>query len=309
MGQKRSEHLREWLENLPEEKHRQVRAWLARGILILVAVSLYAFLVHEGTQYAEELPYFTVDPAHIHITERPTWLTDDIEGAILDVPCLSRPFNIMEEGITERVGRSIEASPWVRKVCAVRKQFPNNISIEMELRRPVAYVSYNGTLYAVDRFGVRLPTTAARLEEAPWRLPSVLVADSAPPEVGEEWDGDVVRAACRVAERIGADEARLPVSLAAIDVRSRWERGECQRSVTLYTLEGPTLLWGSPPDEETHGEPGSDEKIANLVAFGERTGDLAGMEYVDLRFGATVYWKERGGTAPGSHLSASRQLP
>jgi len=308
MAKRRSTGLRNYLENLPEDKIRRLRGITARGILVVVALSLFALLCHQGSQYAEDLPYFTVDPAFIHFTQRPSWISDEIENDILDVPCLSRSFSIHEPGITARIAAAIGASPWVRKVHAVTKQFPNGLDIEIELRKPVAYVDYRGTFHAVDRTGVRVPGTFRKLDDTPWRLPCILVADREPPDFGQEWQGDLVRCAADVADELLVAGDDLPVQVAAIDVRSHWVRGKPQRNVTLYTLNGPRILWGSPPDLRLHGEPSTQERIDNLIAFAAQRNDLEYMEYIDLRFGSTVWFKDRP-RLPGDVLSASRSIP
>ena len=309
MAKRRSAGLRNWLETLPEDQTRRLRAWTARGILIVVAVSLFALLCHEGSQYAEDLPYWTVDPAFIHLAQRPSWISDDIENDIFDVPCLSRSFSIFEPGVTARIAAAIERSPWVRNVRAVRKQFPNRLDIEMELRKPVAYVDYRGTFHAVDRTGVRVPGSFRKLDDTPWRLPCILVADREPPDLGAQWDSDLVRCAVDVADALVVARDELPVQVAAIDVRSRWDRGKPQRNVTLYTLNGPRIFWGSPPDLRQHGEPTTDERVDNLIAFAALyDADLASLEYIDLRFGSTAWYRERPRLPTGA-LSASRTAP
>ena len=300
--------LRTWLENLSVEKQQRLRAWTARGILLIAGLALFLYLCYEGGEYAEDLEYFVVNPSHVHFTQTPDWVSENVTDEVLSVGALSRPFNIFEPGMTDRIAREIDRSPWVRRVVAVRKRYPNRLAMELELRRPVAYVDYRGTFYAVDRFGVRLPEVARRIEDAPWRLPCVLSGQGEPPAVGEPWPGEIVAHAALVADKIEKSSDPMPVTVVAIDVSMSYRRGRGDPNVTLYTLEGPRVLWGSPPGKERHGEPKCPEKIRNLRVFSRRTGDVARREYVDIRFAEAVYWRDRP-VAVERILTASRVDP
>jgi len=307
MAKKPTNRLKTWLENLSPEKQQKLRAWTARGILLIVGLSLFVCLCYQGEEYARQLDYFTVDPSHIELAQRPLWLTPDIEEDIFAASCLSRRFSIQEPEITTYVAHGLEQSPWVREVIAVRKRYPNRLAIELELRRPIAYVDYRGTFYAVDRFGVRLPAVSRNLQKAPWRLPCILAGRSEPPAVAEPWEGDVVAHAASVASTIDQAGERFPVTVVAIDVRFKYRNGQADPDVTLYTTEGPHIKWGSPPSMEHHGEPDGATKIDNLATFADRVETLTDREYVDIRFADAVYWRDRTVLAEPV-LSASRSI-
>lgn len=293
MAKKSTNRLKTWLEDLSPDKQQQLRVWTARGILLIVGLSLFFYLCYQGEQYAKDLDYFTVDPSQIELTQRPLWLTADIENDIFAVSCLSRRFSIQEPEITTSIANGLAHSPWVRKVIAVRKRYPNRLAIELELRRPIAYVDYRGTFYAVDRFGVRLPAVSRDLQKAPWRLPCILAGRNEPPAVTEPWQGDIVPHAASVAATIDEAGERFPVTVVALDVRFKYRNGQADPDVTLYTTEGPHIKWGSPPSMEHHGEPDGAAKIDNLATFASRVGTLSTREYVDIRFAEAVYWRDR----------------
>ncbi len=183
--------------------------------------------------------------------------------------------SLFEPGLLAELRREYEASPWVRRVCSLRRVFPNRVSVEFVLRSPLVQVRQSGYYWQVDRDGVLLPVPGAR---RPWRdLPEV-VATSAKglarrPRDGGEWRDPGVRDALDVLQLLRASPLSEDLHVRRIRVSrgsflDRLQRPHLKRPrLYLETAEGVSIRWGGFNRGDFPEEKLNSEKIADLRHF------------------------------------------
>ncbi len=89
----------------------------------------------------------------------PAWLSprvaSSLAAAVSDAG-RERSASVFDAGLAERVGKRLEAVPWVRRVSEVRKDGPGKLSIRVEWREPALVVQEKGA-FLLDREGCVLP--------------------------------------------------------------------------------------------------------------------------------------------------------
>ncbi|MBI3856386.1 MAG: hypothetical protein HY293_11925, partial [Planctomycetes bacterium] len=125
--------------------------------------------------------------------------------------------SIFDPGFVEQVGRKFESSPWIRKVTAIERVFPDRLLIKFEYRRAHAAVRRENGYVLVDRDGVRLPGVyvAPPTCERPVQITGVA---SLPPEPGKVWNDDSLRAAVAMADFIPESALLLRLGVREVDV-------------------------------------------------------------------------------------------
>ena len=206
---------------------------------------------------------------------------------------LPKRFSILQEGISEEIAAAFEANPWVEKVVAVEKKFPNTIHLKLKLRRPMAFISSNGNYYLLDEKGVRLPGVYSEEARKSSGLPLVASIKKSVPQVGKIADNDAVIAGCGVAKMINDEKKRLRTQIEVIDAMNfggRLQRGGSE--ITLVTSDGARIKWGRSPGKFHAGELSAEKKIENLKAvrytLALQGQPLSSKEYVDIRFDPPV---------------------
>lgn len=159
-----------------------------------------------------------------------------------------------------------ERSPWVRRVCGLRRLFPNRLSIEFVLRAPVVQVRQNGYYWLVDRDCRLLPVDKNRTPKK--NLPEVLAATpraiARRPHNGERWQDQGIRDAIGVVETIQGSPVSEDLNIKKVLVHGgglidTLRRLRKRPRLDLETHEGVLIRWGTfnggdLPDELLSGE-------------------------------------------------------
>lgn len=194
------------------------------------------------------------------ISGSPNWITVDVpKSTLLAAGLWDRSILLTNASMLAVIGRAIESSPWVRRV-HIRRSF-QNLSIDVEYRKPVLAVPWQSKFCYVDQDGIVLPAVQAS-DDSLRRCLVLLGADSPLlPQVGARFSDRRVADAAKLALRL--DEVRSVLPLTTIAVRSA--AGE-PFTADLFTYNGSRVAW-HPTDED-----GTGRRIDALCEFARQHG-------------------------------------
>lgn len=173
-------------------------------------------------------------------------------------------------GLAARVAEACSESPWVRPV-SVKRRFPKELRIRLEIRRPFAVVQAGGKEALVDRDQFVLKQALYVRPELP---PIRLGWPAIPPDPGARWDdarvaGGVEMLALLVEHGLlDSETSETPIAIDRIEISRKG-------LVKLCAPSGAVLEWGRPPNEmPPKGAVTTEHKLRSLVgaagAFGPR---------------------------------------
>jgi len=248
-----------------------------RGALLVALGVVVVWGTYAATARVGRMPRFRVYPARIR-AKAPAWCAADL--AAVRFPRQS--YSIFDPSLTREVAQAYIASPWVRAVVRVEKHFPNRLSVELELRRPAAFVRLPGACHAVDGEAVYLPLDYHQWDHDGSPLPLVFGVRSGPPVAGSRWADRRVTAAAALLRTLAADPAVLR-EIHVVDVANlEGDIDPLRSEILLYTRGRVRVNWGRPPDTGKFGEPPAAEKLARLRRCLARP--LSRGANIDLRF-------------------------
>lgn len=232
--------------------HGLAGAWqvLLRGpvplLLLLGAIAvLEVVLVGVVKNRVAAGPLFRVEPAGVGIDALPAWVPDRV-GEELAARSSVGARSIMDPELERELRTAFEGHAWVARVARVRRVFPDQIALELELRQPKAVVEVGAWRLTVDAAGRVLDDRASL---APNDVPSIR-ADAKTvtriPFVGGVFTKGPVLHGLSVLRDLAAHQqhpALAHLQLAAIDVT---HVGDARGSEILIELVGgPIIEWGS----------------------------------------------------------------
>ncbi len=216
---------------------------------------------------------------HIELVDLPDWLASnaaqDIRAEIESAAGLAPSDNVADEALCSKVAARLKASPWIAQLIRVTKRPDGCLRIQAVYREPFAFVERDGVVYRVDSEGVRLPLPrtyhAEFIEDRFWndwfRISGVA---GAPPDEGQAWPGEDVRAGLALVRYLKEATARGEVpfrsSLRAIDV-SNWKlrRDPFGGRLRIRTVHPRgVILWVLPHGDEYPIEPAAQRKLEML---------------------------------------------
>ena len=287
------------LRRIAERIPPGLRAFLVAGVLRVcvfgfLAVVLYLLLLEMRT-YVQNMEVFRLNTKNLRLVSFPDWADEEVTRAIVSPPGLPDEFSLLDDGICTRLAGVFEQCPWVDRVYAVERHYPNAMNLKMTLRRPAAFVRYGDRLYLVDEKGVRLPSEFRSWPDQVYRLPYIKNARGAVPPVGKSWQDEGVAAGSSVAGRILSFKETLkragqdfPVDIEAIDVANIGGKvNKTTSEIVLLTRKGTKIYWGRSPLKWTPGELQAALKLHNLAEVAKSV-RLSEKEYVDIRFNPPV---------------------
>ena len=263
---------------------------------VTVAIGLFGF--RQLWDHVVALDEFKVYPGEIEVGPLP-WIDT---GAFREdlrrwdsENFLGHGYSILSSNLTGRAAAAYERSPWVRRVLVVRKDFPNRLYVQLDLRRPYATIEYRGKTHLVDCEGVYLDQGVYRTPpEGLGRLPVRLEVVSRLPVLGEVWqDGGVLLALDMLRFMEERDAAFAGLDLKCIEVQREGAIIGHRRNVAvLRTGPGTIIRWGSSPYRQAgdEAEVTPDEKLRALHALIREFGDkIYEFRYIDLRWDRPAY--------------------
>lgn len=235
------------------------------GSLYAAAFVLVVLLVHrEVYSFITARRQFTVPKDQLVVA--PKWVPADSQG-VETVRVGKDGASLFDPGLVEQVGRSFEECPWIKRVTAVERVFPDQLRVRFEYRLPHAAVRRQGGAgyVLVDAEGVRLPGVYAEPPASCVRSVEITGLASLPPEPGRAWTDPALKAALGLADFAQENSLLARLKVREVDVSNFGGRADPRRSeVTFVTATGCAIAWGRAPGAGKFGEPSPEEKLENL---------------------------------------------
>jgi hypothetical protein len=225
-------------------------------------------------------PVYRIAAENIEITPPPPWIRTSIREEVVRDGALT-DLTIFDRDVTIRVYQAFELHPWVAKVLRVSKQPPARLTVDLEYRRPVAWVEVAGSrpgdeggVIPVDEEGHVLPSRDFTPEDLV-NYPRISIPDLRPYGLaGSAWgDGRVVGAA-RIAAALPENWQSLRLYRIQLANRGDWSRSQAGPIYELETAGGQRIAWGNPPGAELPQEPSAEAKVQRLLQLAEPSGTL-----------------------------------
>lgn len=250
-----------------------------RGLYV-AGLALVVMLVHrEVFAFIAQRRQFSAPPIKTALV--PRWATSQGQEMVR-IDGAGR--SLFDPQLVEKVGRTFESNPWVRRVTSVERVFPDQLLIKFEYRRAHVAVRRENGFVLIDRDGVRLPGVYAT-PPACDRAVQVTGVASLPPEPGQAWKDDALAAAVAMADYIPASSLLGRLGIREVDVANYGGRLDPRRSeLSLMTSGGCMLAWGRTPSTSKFGDLSTEEKLENLREILAVYPDLNGLKRVTLYF-------------------------
>ena len=210
--------------------------------------------------------------------------------------------SLFDPELVARVGAAFEACPWIRKVTAVERVFPDQLRVRFEYRTPHVAVRRENGFVLVDPDGVRLPGVYVE-PPACARSTQLSGVTTRPPEPGRVWEDAALRAGMELADTIEAAPLLGRLRVREVNVANFGGRLDPRMSeLTMITKAGCELGWGRTPATSKFGDLSTEEKLENLREVLAAYPDLAGLRRVKIYFRG-----QRGAVEPlDSHVQNRR---
>ncbi|MBI4564031.1 MAG: hypothetical protein HY716_04975 [Planctomycetes bacterium] len=290
MSRRWSGRFLKWIQAF--DVRRTLRAWFARlaprretagaAAMIVTAVASLAFivlLVHRAVyHYVTSSPQFLVPRATARIRVAPRWADprSSDNDVFLDVGGRS----LFDPDLVRTVAAAFEQNPWVRRLTAVDRVFPDQLRVRFEPRRPRLSVRKSNGVVLVDREGTRLPGHYA---ECPAFTLEVVGTAAGVPAPGGTWGGDEIKIALEMADLIEREPLLRALAVHVLDLSNLDGRRDArQADLALKAGAGAWIWWGRAPSRARYGEPSLVEKLDNLRMAAENYPQLDGLSLVKI---------------------------
>ncbi|HEU4335230.1 MAG TPA: hypothetical protein VFT32_12105 [Candidatus Eisenbacteria bacterium] len=253
-----------------------VVALRAGAALSLVFIVL---LIHRSTySLVMKSPEFKLAPQAARATVAPSW-ADPAAGESVVVLPAGRD-SLLDPDLVPRVAASFASNPWVRRVIAVERSFPDQVRVRLEMRTARLALRRAGGCVLVDRDGVRLP---GLYDKAPRYALEVAGSASVPPAPGRVWEGPEIACALEMASLAESEPVLRALDIRLLDVANlNGRRDPKSPDLSLATAGGSVIGWGRAPSAARFGEPALSEKLDNLRRATENYPRLEGVASVKV---------------------------
>lgn len=251
-----------------------------RPCLAALGGLLIVLLIHrEVFSFLTQRPSYSVAPLRASVG--PRWAEPQgLDAVGLDLGGKS----LFDPEVVRRVGRAFEASPWVKRVAAVERVFPDQVRVRVEYRRPYVAVRRADGYVLLDVDGVRLPGVYGE-PPACERAPVVTGVASLPPAPGRAWLDPALRAGVELADFVHGESLLRRLGVREVDVSNFGGRLDPRRTeIALVAGSGCALHWGRAPSSAGFGELPVEEKLENLRHVLGAYPGLRGLRYAKLYF-------------------------
>lgn len=267
----------------------------AGPVLVLLAAAVCALYVCRAR--AADSPVFRAAAPRLSWPGAPAWWEKAFENQINRAGAVAQGQSMLDSTLPERVARSYQLCPWVKRVRSVRKQFPNRIQPDLELRLPAAAVACGSAYYLIGDDGVQLPRAYTTWPVPGLAVPVITGVASRPPRSGEAWRDPAIRSALQITQVLRANPTiGRAIRIASVDVSNSGGRVDRARSEFLVYADGNCVIeWGRAPGTDRPGELPVADKLAKFERFlaeGNPTADRT----LDLRFAGRVVISRRTST-------------
>ena len=265
---------------------------LAIPALVLGVTVFLLLIIHRKVyaHYAME-PQYRINLAPLEVLAAPDWCNDpSFEDAIRNSMKLEGRVSVFDKDLIPRLLAKYEGNPWVARVESIEKQFPNKLTVKLELRRPVVVVELKkwnnrSFYYLVDKDTVRIPGEYYTVPALPITLPIVVGVRNSPPLPGQKWQDQGLTDAIDVACVFKQYDVYPKLDVAAIDITNSGGRRNKQSSeLVILTGNHTQIEWGRPVNTDKPFELSAAEKIKNLCRVLDVSPQLQGIKVVKVQF-------------------------
>ncbi len=237
-------------------------------IVLLVHKSAYALVMKS--------PEFKVPQSLARASVAPAWADRAAAESVVMLP--AGRDTLMDPDLVPGVAASFASNPWVRRVIAVERAFPDQIRVRLEMRTARLAVRRPGGHVLVDRDGVRLPGVYDRIPRGTLEVAGVA---SVPPAPGRAWESPEIASALEMATLAAGEPVLRGFGIRVVDVSNlNGRRDPKSPDLSLVTAAGSVIGWGRAPSAPRFGEPVLAEKLDNLRRAAENYPRLEGVSYV-----------------------------
>lgn len=235
---------------------------------------------------AVKLSDFQVSAENLEFVKKPEWLKGPIEQQLKNIGMEEKKISLLDGDATKRVAAWLSANAMVKNVKSIKREFPNRVRAQVELREPAAFVLRGGKYYIVDTEGIRLSGEYASKAEAGLELLHIAYVRSSPPVAGKTWGDPAVVEAAKLAGFLkGHEELVKEARITAIDSSNIGGRRNSRESEIVLVTAGHTkICWGRGLDSGNATELPAEQKIEALRKVMDQVGGVGSLEYVDVRF-------------------------
>ena len=269
---------------------RSVAIWsrIAQGIPRSAALSMvgpallivlgYGFWIKYGASCLDRNLY-GLQVANITLTPQPEWVTQDITEEVYKGGSLQR-LSLLERDATSTVAAAFANHPWIARVLRVQKMAGAQIKVDVEYRRPFAWIHHEkrtypvssdgpaavvDEYYLVDAQGVNLPRDGFKWDDIT-RFFQVYCPNAPQPRgtIGSSYGDPRILKALKVAAAL--EPVRVPLKLERINVRPEQSGTFVGTVFDVQLADGRSAYWGHAPGEETPDEATAATKVEKLRA-------------------------------------------
>jgi hypothetical protein len=214
--------------------------------------------------------FYRLDQAVVEINTPPDYIKTDIVSEVFHTHQLER-ISLLDKMATAFIGEAFKTHPWVQQVLRVEKQ-ASGVQVQVRYRHPVAMVRVTSEhpdvqgdgLFPIDSEGVFLPVKDFQTVDYKQFLQIEVEGAYYPRVDGTPYGDDRVIAAAKLAEvLLPIREQSKLVTIRLANPRRTFDEGWM---FVLIRSDGTLIDWGSPPGNESPGEPTSEYKIKRLLA-------------------------------------------
>ncbi len=276
-----------------EARTHALQRALTISIVILVSLGLVWYGLTLAWNWVTSLDQFRVYPGRLALQPAPWLNIDALKADMLRTDrsgLLATGCSIFTPRLAQRVAGAYGASPWVRRVVAVERKFPDQLLISLEIRQPFAIVVCGKGRYLVDRDGMILAPELYRLPKDGLGRPDIVLscAPESAPQRGRTWNSEPVLAGIDMLAFLGDKAALNGLKVQGLEVqRDTSVIGRAPVCVVLKTDSGAQVRWGLPPRAPLAGtsEVSTAAKLEALTCVVRQHGSqLSRLEYIDIRW-------------------------
>ena len=272
-------------------------AGIVGAIVLLTAVIVGGFFAWKqwGSAVLQRSSYKLL-AENVTTSEQPPWVGGDVRSEVFRDASLT-DMSLLEDGLTKRVCDAFEMHPWVARVKRVNMQPPAKIVVQLEYRKPIAWVQVpdgmvpgrRGGWLPIDANAVLLPDEGFQ-EERP-ELPLVQIDRLLPcGPIGTAWGDPRVAGAAAIVSAFSDQWRALGIQRINGVVDYTITSSLPTTRYELLSPNGKRIIWGAAPGKEPPGEPDAGQKLHLLGEFVRRNGpiDSGTVLGLDLRNAASV---------------------
>lgn len=258
------------------------------GASLLTLAALIGFTILCTRQAAQSSRY-RVEAARIAVSGVPDWLPGGAEQTGLEHPLLSGSCSVFDDRLPRLAVQSAESKPWVREVRAVERTFPNALTLEVELRTPIAQVQSGQQSVVLDAEGVVLESST-KLPRG--MLPQITANQCTAPAPGSKLNPEKhaawleALALLRELRAAGDHPALETLQIREVRVGSPGVARKAGAADLCLVTDKPALIrWGVAPGMDKTAKPTEvmDKLNALRLALTRHEG-LVGVQEVDLTY-------------------------